>query len=83
MYILSIKQQQQHEEEKEDNVLQRCADAGGFGNIISNYCDKFYMCASGFAIPLYCSAGFAFDYTTRQCERADTVDCQGRPFLSL
>ncbi|AJD09206.1 hypothetical protein [Condylorrhiza vestigialis mutiple nucleopolyhedrovirus] len=86
IYILNIKQQQQpppHRKRKKDIVLQRCADAGGFGNVISNYCNKFYMCAGNFVIPLYCGAGFAFNHITRQCEPPDTVDCQGRPFLSL
>ncbi|QBC76028.1 nesp049 [Neophasia sp. alphabaculovirus] len=84
IYTLSVKQQQQqHEEEQENNVLQRCADIGGFGNVISDYCDKFYMCAGGLAIQLYCYSGFAYDYITGQCAHADTVDCQGRPFLRL
>ncbi|AAQ91756.1 unknown [Choristoneura fumiferana DEF multiple nucleopolyhedrovirus] len=83
IYTLSVKQQQQHKKEQENNVLQRCADLGGFGNVISDYCDKFYMCAGGLAIPLYCNSGFAYDYTTGQCAHADTVDCQGRPFLRL
>nr|QDE14885.1 ac150 [Lymantria dispar multiple nucleopolyhedrovirus] len=64
----------------QDDPMQRCAELGGFGNVPSSYCNKFYMCAGQQFIPLYCSAGFAFDTTTGRCEDAATVDCQGRPF---
>ncbi|ALR71588.1 hypothetical protein AGNV_052 [Anticarsia gemmatalis multiple nucleopolyhedrovirus] len=83
MIIYTLRAKQEHEEKQKNNVLQRCADIGGFGNVHSDYCDKFYMCVSGLAIPLYCSSGFAYDYTTGQCANANTVDCQGRPFLRL
>ncbi|UOQ18807.1 ChtB2 [Olene mendosa nucleopolyhedrovirus] len=65
---------------EEDDPLQRCADIGGFGNVSSSYCNKFYMCVGQQFVPLYCSAGFAFDVTTGRCENAAVVDCQGRPF---
>ncbi|AKR14123.1 chitin binding peritrophin like protein [Dasychira pudibunda nucleopolyhedrovirus] len=65
----------------EDDVLQRCKDNGGFGNVSSAYCNKFYMCFSDQYVPAYCTAGFAFDEATGHCANAATVDCQGRPLL--
>ncbi|ABF50285.1 unknown [Antheraea pernyi nucleopolyhedrovirus] len=63
------------------DYTQRCFQPGMFGNVPSAYCNKYYLCAGGTAIPQFCPAGFGFDETVGQCVNLANMDCRGKPLL--
>ncbi|QDL57031.1 hypothetical protein QKQ66_gp054 [Dione juno nucleopolyhedrovirus] len=62
--------------------VEQCELNNNFGNVASQHCNTFHICLPGSApILLHCAEGLAFDETSRQCQDAATVNCNGRPFV--